>query len=524
MNGEPIALYGISPAAATPSSIRNRLAFVLPEFTRYAWTNERAQLVWEQRLARIVEAWLAVEWLSTARGVRDCWLGWLAPAVLKTLIPRWEAAQISAIQLQTEDSHFGGSAGSLPASVSGLVCIAVGVPGKTEQLRHAWIASDHDAIGALLGYPPCCQKFFRSVWVDQRCLDTTWAMAENTPASRANRAIRIDLPDRTSPLANILWRWLGVRAVPHLPCRFDCRASIKLGERLLALAGEAGYAEEADWIREILAWPVEWSALHGIAEVKSPLMKLTTRTDATADKEVVQWGGTRYPEEGPVGLHFPYQRPKKLMLTDSREFQRGLAHGAEAAHSEAWRYADNGFTSARAMEELHRPIVELARAALASDKGIVLDLGCGNGVLLSKICEDRDDLIPHGIDRNGIAIEHARQLLPACPDNFVRGDFFDVELWVKGSQKHSLILVMLGRLAEASSERAARLLDRLRFSSARVLAYVYPGSGELASIAQQFGLELESSDHITAAFLKKPPKISDNSWLGNSTEGAVQSQ
>src|SRR5207253_2636849 len=104
-----------------------------------------------------------------------------------------------------------------------------------------------------------CRIFFHDVWIQRRSIDTTWAMAENTSSRQIDGKVRIRLPDEMPPLANILWRWLGVRAVPHLPCRFDCPASIEHGKRMLEIARHAGYAEEAEWIAEILAWPVEWS-------------------------------------------------------------------------------------------------------------------------------------------------------------------------------------------------------------------------------------------------------------------------
>jgi hypothetical protein len=91
------------------------------------------------------------------------------------------------------------------------------------------------------------------------------------------------------PLANILGRWLGVRAVAHLPCRFDCPESVAFAQRLLEIGTNNGYGEEVSWITEILSWPAEWSALHGIAEVKWPIVKLSTRTDATSHKRVVKW-------------------------------------------------------------------------------------------------------------------------------------------------------------------------------------------------------------------------------------------
>jgi SAM-dependent methyltransferase len=454
--------------------------------------------VWEPRIARVVRAWLDVEWLSVAAGIRECGLEWISPDALPTLIPMWEAARLSAIQLKLGDD-----AAESPA---GLICVAVGAQDKVEQLRLGWAARDDEAVGALLGYPACCRAFFRDVWMRQRCLDTTWAMAENTSLRQVNGIAGIALPEDVPPWANILWRWLGVRAVPHLPCRFDCSPSIAFGRSLLEVGGKAGYAEEVAWIEEILSWPVEWSALHGIAEVKSPIMKLVTRTDATAEKWVVQWAGTGYPGEGAVGLHFPYQPPKRPMLTRSREYQRGLAHSTTEETDPTWRYADNGFSSAEAMNVLHQPIVALTHKALAYESGNVLDLGCGNGTLLAKVCE-RGNLIPYGVDSNGFAVEHARLLLPQFADNFVQADLFDIERWDGGTRRYALALLMLGRLLEVPGEVAMRMLHRLRLSSSRVLVYAYPdwGGQPLEAMARQLGLEVEESGCSTAAWLTEAP-------------------
>ena len=65
---------------------------------------------------------------------------------------------------------------------------------------------------------------------------------------------------------------------------------------------------------ELLSWPVEWSGLHGIAEVKSPVLEVCTRTDATAAKYVVCWMGDRIPEEGASGLKFPYKIPARKLV------------------------------------------------------------------------------------------------------------------------------------------------------------------------------------------------------------------
>jgi hypothetical protein len=38
-------------------------------------------------------------------------------------------------------------------------------------------------------------------------------------------------------------------------------------------AAHSGYRAEMDSLRDVFSWPVEWSALHGIAELKTPVIK-----------------------------------------------------------------------------------------------------------------------------------------------------------------------------------------------------------------------------------------------------------
>src|SRR5690606_6373845 len=144
--------------------------------------------------------------------------------------------------------------------------------------------------------PKCCRDFFRDVW--GRYIDTTWHSAcrtkeaehrvsdqkpvslEGTPGRRVSETLKVSGP----PEANLLLRWIGVRAVPHLPHSFDCPKTVELGRKLIDVGRAHGYQEEMDWLLEMLSWPVEWSALHGIAVIVTPVLKISTNTDATAWK------------------------------------------------------------------------------------------------------------------------------------------------------------------------------------------------------------------------------------------------
>jgi hypothetical protein len=483
------------------SRYRERLSFVLPDFARYSWVNEAARRTWEPRLSRISQAWSEIEWRSVSDGARECSLLWVAPTLLPSLIRQWEMLHLSAIQLASDRCNFGHD--HRANSTYGLVCILVGALERVKQLRDAWNSSDDEAVGALMGYPRCCRAFFRDVWIDEHCIDTTWGMAERTAKVKFDGSVDIELPEEVMPFANMLWRRLGVRAVPHLPCRFDCVPSIEFGRRLLEIGKSHGYVDEMEWIAEILSWPVEWSGLHGIAEIKSPILKMSTRTDATAGKRTVRYIGTKYPEEGVSGLGFPYKEPHKPFLTRSSSYRRGLDHQVGIATDANWLYEDNGFASANAMELLHHPLVHIAREVLSIEQGRVLDLGCGNGMLLHKVCEGRDGLVPFGVDKNGVALLHARTLLPDFSSNFIQGDFFETQIWKENdSREFALVFLMLGRLLEIPKEKALDLLSELRSSCRHVLLYVYPDWGSsLESVVKQLAVDVEITKYTSIGFL-----------------------
>jgi hypothetical protein len=480
-----------------PSSagVVDRLPFVLPDFTRHSWVGERARTTWEPRIERICQAWADVEWLSVFDGVRRCALVGLSEEGISRAVPEWSARHLSASSLPLTD---------LPAH-PGLTFIVVGGLADVNQARDAWAAHDDDALGQLLGYPDCCRRFFHDVWVGRRSVDTTWAMAANTIAPQGSV---VTLDSIEPQLANILWRWTGVRAVPHLPCQFVCPATISLGERLLDVAARAGYGEEAGWIREVLSWPVEWSGLHGIAEIKTPVLKISARTDATAQKYTVRWSGTGYPDEGATGLRFPYRPPARKPMAEGRRFRRALEVSVEQERAaqppnsqktigqrpepaRVWFHIDNGFSSRVAMDNLHRPIVAAAHQVLATTSGNVLDLGCGNGALLAKIIATRPGLVPYGVDNRGSSLTHAAEVLPTFSANFLNGDLFDCAVWAK-DRRYTLAILMAGRLVEVGRPRADRLLSALQESAETVLFYCYPDAGDLTlrRVAAEFGLRL----------------------------------
>ena len=300
-----------------------RLDFRLPDFTRMSWVSDRAREVWQPRVHRLIAAWQDVELLSVAEGLRPC---------MRTVVDAAELAgfreQVTRhrLHLRVLEGLDGGThyaardAGAMPRRYR----VAVGALENVEDLAAAWQRGETAEVARLAGCPACCQAFFEQFWNQDRFVDPTWPMTQNT---RQKEEIAPDTWRVTGPFqGNVLLRSLGARAVPHLPCRFDCDATREQADAYLALGRGAGYADVIGWLEEMLNWPVEWSVLHGIAETKTPVVKIAFGSDASARKYTVQYAGSAYPTEGAQGLRFPYIQPEHLRVTESRSFQRGLLH------------------------------------------------------------------------------------------------------------------------------------------------------------------------------------------------------
>src|SRR5262245_45965834 len=91
-----------SPAqrtAAGDAFARDRLTYVLPDFTRISWVGDHARSTWEPRVQRIGQAWSEIEWRSVIARVRKCALT-SVPA--DQLVPRtsdWASHGLSTMPL-----------------------------------------------------------------------------------------------------------------------------------------------------------------------------------------------------------------------------------------------------------------------------------------------------------------------------------------------------------------------------------------------------------------------------------------
>lgn len=163
---------------------------------------------------------------------------------------------------------------------------------------------------------------------------------------------------------------------------------------------------------------------------------------------------------------------------------------AAGAAAPAWFPTDNGFASVSDMALAHAPIVDAIVRHATAEQRTVIDLGCGNGALLAAICDRLPGLRPIGVERDADRLTHARTVLPGPVPRWHHADIF---AWAQSppTDERSVVLLMLGRLVEASPDESGRLKRRVAATADLVLGYAYSDwlarYGDLAALCRAVG-------------------------------------
>jgi hypothetical protein len=347
--------------AAITASVLDPNRPTLPEWTRWAWASMVERDYWKPLIERVSSLREEIEWITVIEGIRPAMYTFVEPQNLLHVNARAAKHGLVVIPVtQTNREHNAYSSGSAPTAFDStkpwqyrvLIANKNVLPLILETEN---IAENNEVLGQVLGYPSCCREFFHRTWGAGQ-VDTTWDQyASNGDAS--------------GPVeANMLWRWLGIRWVSHLPCSYQCDATVEIGRKTREAMKKYGYAEEVKVIDTVLSWPVRWSGVNGIAEIVGPAIKVSTRTD---------WAPP----------------------TDGRQFTR---QGRYVKPTEDL-WTDNGFSSFAGMLASHAPLVEEIKNIVPTN-GAIIDLGCGNGRLLRTAKLSRPDISIGGVDINESAI------------------------------------------------------------------------------------------------------------------------
>lgn len=287
---------------------------------RRAWVSDRAAAVWGPRLRAAAAATRAVELAAVRRGRLPVVIQAIAAADRPALAARLVTDGLALLPVDRR---------RLPARDLDDP-VGVGPPAALAALADAWRDGTDAALLALLGAPDCCAARWARADADARLDLAGELVAWNAPVDMSSGTHSI------APPGNPLLRPLGLRVLPFMSCGPSCRAAAELADDLAALAAELGHGPALAWRDEALRWPMTWSALHGLGELKTPVLKAVHATAHTPSLRRVAVAGDRWPDEGASGTAHPFRAPGRPPLTASRRFTRGLAvvAAADAAPSQ----------------------------------------------------------------------------------------------------------------------------------------------------------------------------------------------
>ncbi|MEH7564290.1 hypothetical protein, partial [Priestia megaterium] len=272
---------------ATPQIEENQ-EFQIPSFTRYAFVGENQRLRWESRI------------ISTR----------FVLAKIGALTVANELASLSLVRVPTNSlfefhqyaAQLGFHSKVLSRGKSDLFeRVIVGRFSDLNKFDLAYKKNNWKMIHKLLGIPSCCsnemlnktQEGFNPV------LDLITPLREN---------LQQESDINCSKVLNVLLRPLGIDLLGYQPCSFQCKHSENIGESKLLLGKEAALGKEIEWLEEMLEWPAEWTSLHGIAELKTGIFKISSNSFPTHNKITLRYHGQKMALDAVQGLSFAYKK------------------------------------------------------------------------------------------------------------------------------------------------------------------------------------------------------------------------
>jgi SAM-dependent methyltransferase len=404
-----------------------RLDFTVPDFLRTVWASEAAREYWQAKINALSNLWKGVELLTLTDGLRPGILQSISPLDLPVL-QVWALkhnVQMAIVSIDGVAKDYGNAA--IPYQDGKQFSYRIYFGLEPERFLDAWRAQDDITIGHMLDFPDCCVQAFQKHWKESGWRDYT--------------VLTFDSMDQKNAVYNnVLLRHIGIRGVFHLPCSVDCRPSIKRGQEILELMDNNRLNREMNWLKELLSMPMQWSSLHGIAMVVTPILKTIYASDALARKAVVNLHSNDYPQHGASGNQFPFTNVIPLKF------------------NKHW----NGFRSLETMQTAHDFIVSI----LPEIKGKVLDLGCGTGQLLKAIQKAHPSTFLYGIDCDQSVIDKGAQGI-----KYSAIDIFDHRAW----EEVDLTLIAIQRLYEVPESKAMALMEVIYNYSDMLLLYSYDG-------------------------------------------------
>lgn len=386
--------------------------------TRVQWMSENARAVWEPRISAITRAWGRAEVDSVVAGLRPACYVDVSAVEYESRWQELDARGLAVLVADLHGDHDGYAARSTALTPGAPVKARLAVARESQSavaLVGATRDRDDELAGQLLGYPRCCRESF----------DRWWGEKTEPPTDDAERYM---------PAANLFLRWIGVRAVSHLPCRMNCPSTAIVAVEMTRVMPQV----DRSWLWDALQWPTLYTARNEIAVVETPVLRIVGEADPGTRR--VELSGSTWPTEGARGVRFPLKTPAGCTpIVSGRRLEQ--------------EHVVNGFASVEAMLDSHEAVLASLPDACAVAERVV-DLGCGSGRLATLVA-GRLGVSAAGCDVSDEAVAWARTVYP------------DGEWWTGDAEAYSpisgdVVMTTPARQPVASGLEAATWLYQYR--------------------------------------------------------------
>lgn len=288
----------------------------IPNFHRISWVSNPARSVWQPRIQAIVKARPQIFAHAIRAGLYSCALLQLSETEINECEEWLKDFDDLRIMRLKKNGLFGNCCAKH-------FHIVIGGSNIVNRFALAWQNNELATIAEFLGIKECCVAFQRTIHLKLGLTNPILAQAVNSTDAKIENGI---IHQQSPGILNTFLNSLRILPLSHTPCSIHCYNSRNLADAWLRTARNNGFTDEVNNLEKLLSCPMEWSALHGIAEIKLPILKIATNTDTTAGTYRIQIHSEAYPEEGIVGINFPFKRPNFAAISDSKRFKKGLAN------------------------------------------------------------------------------------------------------------------------------------------------------------------------------------------------------
>jgi len=289
--------------------------FEISPFTTVNYVSSEAKAIWKQIIQECSELTQRLELVSVAEGQRKCAWRTVAVSQIAQLTTACMALGLNVYPIHNIATWGDGFAHKVKPAVkncpTSTYCIISKNIVDAQAFKNAHMSGNHPLQGEFLGFPKCCTEFFNKNWPEY--YDPIWQAAENTKGKKVidNETIEIEEPNAIS---NPILRYIGLRVGFHIPCSLGCAYTAAAGTKRLSLCKTKKDKDTAEILLALLSMPMEWSVLHGIALIKTPIFYVRANSLPATKKHTVKLMGKFIPKETMPGKNFPFNIKNKRSL------------------------------------------------------------------------------------------------------------------------------------------------------------------------------------------------------------------